>query len=50
MRVLLVLFLLICVALGGCVTPSALKSPCVGASGSPCSRTPLPGGPMTVPA
>jgi len=34
------------VLLGGCVQPDSLKAPCAGASGSPCSRTPLPNEPM----
>ena len=27
--------------LAGCAGPTTLKSPCVGAAGSPCDRTPL---------
>lgn len=33
--------LLAMVLLGGCATQSTVKSPCVGASGSPCDRAPL---------
>ena len=36
------------VLLGGCATQSTVKSPCVGASGSPCSKVPLPNEPIEV--
>ena len=36
------------VLLGGCATQSTVKSPCVGASGSPCSRVPLSNEPIEV--
>lgn len=36
------------VLLAGCATPSTVKSPCVGAPGSPCSHTPLLNEPIEV--
>jgi hypothetical protein len=36
------------VVLGGCASPPTVKSPCVGAPGSPCSRNPLPNEPIEV--
>ena len=50
MKIIIVLCLLCAAALNGCAAQSALKSPCAGAPGSPCARTPLPGGPMKLPA
>src|SRR5581483_10885943 len=37
----IVLFLVSFAALSGCVAPPTVKSPCVGAAGSPCERVPL---------
>ena len=36
------------ILLAGCATQPAGKSPCVGAPGSPCSRSPLPNEPIEV--
>jgi hypothetical protein len=36
------------VLLGGCATQGTVKSPCVGAPGSPCSKVPLPNEPIEV--
>lgn len=33
-------------ALASCANTESIKSPCAGAHGSPCSRTPLPTEPM----
>ena len=41
MKTIVALLLLVTV-LAGCAGPTTLKSPCAGASGSPCDRTPLP--------
>ena len=32
--------------LAGCAAPTTLKSPCAGAAGSPCDRSPLPAEPI----
>ncbi len=36
--------LLVAGLIAGCAGPTTLKSPCVGAGGSPCDRTPLSSG------
>lgn len=50
MKRLSVLALLGVALLAGCASPPTLKSPCVGAPGSPCERVPLPAQPIEVPA
>lgn len=50
MKRLSVLALLGLALLAGCAGPSTLKSPCVGAPGSPCEHVPLPTRPIEVPA
>jgi len=50
MRNLTIAVLLSLGLLAGCATPSTLKSPCVGAPGSPCDRSPLPNDPIELPA
>lgn len=50
MRILTIAILLSFGLLAGCATPSTLKSPCVGAPGSPCDRSPLPDHPIELPA
>ena len=42
MKLHAIIMVLAIVLLGGCATQSTLKSPCVGVSGSPCSKVPLP--------
>ncbi len=41
MKLLTTTCLLSLALLAGCAGPTTLKSPCVGAPGSPCDRTPL---------
>jgi hypothetical protein len=41
MKALTLAVLLSVAMLAGCAGPTTLKSPCVGAPGSPCDRTPL---------
>ena len=37
----LILATIVAAVLAGCAGPTTLKSPCAGAAGSPCDRTPL---------
>lgn len=48
MKPIIIAVVIVSVLLAGCATPSTLKSPCVGAPGSPCSRSLLPNEPMEV--
>lgn len=41
MKALTLAVLLSVAMLAGCAGPTTLKSPCAGAPGSPCDRTPL---------
>ena len=47
MKLLTIAVVFAIVVLGGCAQPT-VKSPCVGAPGSPCSRNPLPNEPIEV--
>ena len=48
MKLHAIIAVLVIVLLGGCATQSTVKSPCVGASGSPCGKAPLPNEPIEV--
>ena len=48
MKRIALLAIIVSVLLAGCASPSTLMSPCVGAPGSPCSRSLLPNEPMEV--
>jgi len=50
MKLHTIVFVLTVALLGGCATQNTLKSPCVGAPGSPCSKVPLPDDPIEVAA
>lgn len=41
MKLITIVVVIAAALLAGCASPSSLKSPCVGAEGSPCSPTPL---------
>jgi len=43
----LILATMLAAVLAGCAGPTTLKSPCAGAAGSPCDRTPLSSGVIT---
>lgn len=48
MKLNAIIVVLAIVLLGGCAAQGTVKSPCVGASGSPCSKVPLPNEPIEV--
>lgn len=48
MKLHTILAVIAIVLLGGCATQGTVKSPCVGAAGSPCSKVPLPNEPIEV--
>jgi len=48
MKLHAIIAVLAIVLLGGCATQGTVKSPCVGAAGSPCSKVPLPNEPIEV--
>ena len=48
MKLLTIAVVFAIVVLGGCASQPTVKSPCVGAQGSPCSRNPLPNEPIEV--